>query len=66
MSVPEKSWEEYVFKLEQSAPEHLENSAKFLSALASVCFTLLARTHHDVFVELDQKQSVDYTWKSHH
>ncbi|MGB0931054.1 MAG: hypothetical protein ACPGVB_09780, partial [Chitinophagales bacterium] len=59
-SATEKSWEEYVLKLQQSAPEHLENAAKFLGALVSVCFTLLARTHHDIFVKIGEHKSVDY------
>ena len=58
MSSSEKSWEEYVLQLQQSAPEHIENAAKFLGALVSVCFTLLARTHQDIFIKMGAQQSL--------
>ena len=57
MSASEKSWEEYILQLQQSAPEHIENAAKFLGALVSVCFTLLARTHQDIFVKMSEHQT---------
>lgn len=48
VSDTEKSWQEHALKMHQSAPEHLENTAKFLGALVSICFTLLVRVNQEV------------------
>ncbi|MEZ4884562.1 MAG: hypothetical protein R3E32_07550 [Chitinophagales bacterium] len=54
-SPSEKSWREHALKMQQSAPEHFESAAKFLSGLVSICLTLFLKINENAFAATDMK-----------
>jgi len=54
VSKEQQSWFEYLMETRQKEPDRLEEAAKFLSGLISVCFTLLLTINEEAFIGFEK------------
>ncbi len=48
-----ESWTAHALKMQQNAPEHFENAAKFLAGLVSICLTLFVKINDTAFANTE-------------
>ena len=55
----DKAWRAWVRKNREDAPQRLEEAAKYLSGMISICFTIFLSVHEKVFEGLERAWQVN-------
>ncbi len=56
----DKAWRAWVRKNREDAPQRLEEAAKYLSGMISICFTIFLSVHEKVFEGLERAWQVNW------